>query len=320
MQSVRLTEFDILKGIGILLVIVCHTFMREIGPYITAFHMPLFFIVAGYFYKQCPFNVHLKKDFRRLVVPYLFICIVIMLIASVQESRTNHDFSIVADVLYECGTPAWFLLGLFGSRAIFNRVLSACPNHYMIVSLAISSIPFVISLYYELSTVLSFFSSLCGAIFVAIGYYVKQHHVLKWLDSHKEITVSLSLLLWLNTSIFGAVDLHYSVFKLWIIDYMGACGGTYLCYSVSKFIDMNTLKLKIVLVWWGYFSFVIFSFHAIEYVFPNWHVLASFSDNSPTRPYVILSFRLLFAWLAVLVTMRISILKNIFFPGYKINN
>ncbi len=314
----RLTELDILKGIGILLVIICHTFMKEIGPYITAFHMPLFFIVAGYFYKQNPFNVHLKKDFRRLVVPYLFICIVIMLIASVQESRANHDVSIVTDVLYECGTPAWFLLGLFGSRTIFNRVLSICPNHYMIVSLVISSIPFAIALYDELSTTLSFFSSICGVIFVAIGYYVKQYHVLEFLDSHKTIAVTLSILLWLNTSIFGAVDLHYSIFKLWIIDYLGACGGTYLCYSVSKFIDLNTTKLKTILVWWGYFSFVVFSFHAVEYVFPNWHVLASFSDNSPIRPFVILSFRLFFAWLAVLVTMRVSILKSIFFPEVKI--
>ena len=314
----RLTEFDILKGIGILLVIICHTFMKEIGPYITAFHMPLFFIVAGYFYKQNPFSIHLQKDFRRLVVPYLFICIAIMLIASVQESRTNHTVSIVADVLFECGTPAWFLLGLFGSRAIFNRVLCLCSNHYVIVSFVISSIPFVITLYEELPTTLSFFSSICGVIFVAIGYYVKQHHVLVFLDSHKAIAVTLSILLWLNTSIFGAVDLHYSIFKLWIIDYLGACGGTYLCYSVSKFIDLNTTKLKTILVWWGYFSFVVFSFHAVEYVFPNWHVLASFSDNSPIRPFVILSFRLSFAWLAVLVTMRVSILKSIFFPEVKI--
>lgn len=313
----RLTKFDILKGIGILLVIICHTFMKEIGPYITAFHMPLFFIVAGYFYKQNSFIVHLKKDFRRLVVPYLFICIVIMLIASVQECRVNHNFSIVADVLYGCDTPAWFLLGLFGSRTVFNRVLSVCPNRYMIVSLAISSIPFAISFYEELPTTLSFFSSICGVVFVAIGYYVKQFHVLDFMDSHKIIAITLSMLFWLNTSIFGAVDLHYSIFKLWIVDYLGACGGTYLCYTISKLIDMNTNKLKNVLIWWGYFSFVVFSFHAIEYVFPNWHVIASFSDNTPVRPFVILSFRLLLAWLAVLVTMRISILKNMFFPEFK---
>ena len=314
----RLTVFDILKGIGILLVIICHKFMKEIGPYITAFHMPLFFIVAGYFYKQNSFIVHLRKDFRRLVIPYLFICIATMFIASVQESRTNHAVSIVTDVLYGCGTPAWFLLGLFGSRAIFNRVLCLCPNRYIIVSLVISSIPLAISLNDELPTTLSFFSSICGVIFVAIGFYVKHHHVLELLDSHRIIAITLSVLFWLNTSIFGAVDLHYSVFKLWIIDYLGACGGTYLCYSVSRFVDLNTTKLKTILVWWGYFSFVVFSFHAIEYVFPNWHVLASFSDNSPIRPFVILSFRLIFAWLAVLVTMRISILKSISFPEVKI--
>lgn len=316
----RLTEFDILKGIGILLVIICHTFMKEIGPFITAFHMPLFFIVAGYFYKQATFNVHLKKDFRRLVVPYLFICIVIMLIASVQESRDKHGLSIVVDVFYGCGTSAWFLLGLFGSRLIFNRVLSVYPRRYMILSLIISSIPFAISLYTELPTTLSIFSSICGVVFVAIGYYVKLHHVLEFLDSHKMVAITLSFLLWLNTSIFGAVDLHYSVFKLWIIDYLGACGGTYMCFTISKFMDMHTTKLKTVLMWWGYFSFVVFSFHAIEYVFPNWHVLASFSDNSPIRPYVILAFRLLFAWLAVLVTMRITLLKNIFFPEVKVIN
>ena len=314
----RLTVFDILKGIGILLVIICHTFMKEIGPYITAFHMPLFFIVAGYFYKQNSFIVHLRKDFRRLVIPYLFICIATMFIASVQESRTNHAVSIVTDVLYGCGTPAWFLLGLFGSRAIFNRVLCLCPNRYIIVSLVISSIPLAISLNDELPTTLSFFSSICGVIFVAIGFYVKHHHVLELLDSHRIIAITLSVLFWLNTSIFGEVDLHYSVLKLWIIDYLGACGGTYLCYSVSRFIDLNTTKLKTILVWWGYFSFVVFSFHAIEYVFPNWHVLASFSDNSPIRPFVILTFRLIFAWLAVLVTMRVSILKSIFFPEVKI--
>lgn len=54
MGKTRVVTFDILKGIGILLVIVGHTFMKEIGPCIQAFHMPLFFIVAGFFYKHIP--------------------------------------------------------------------------------------------------------------------------------------------------------------------------------------------------------------------------------------------------------------------------
>ena len=54
MGKTRVVTFDILKGIGILLVIVGHTFMKEIGPCIQAVHMPLFFIVAGFFYKHIP--------------------------------------------------------------------------------------------------------------------------------------------------------------------------------------------------------------------------------------------------------------------------
>ena len=47
MEKMRNATFDMLKGIGILLVIIGHTFMKEIGPYIQAFHMPLFFMVAN---------------------------------------------------------------------------------------------------------------------------------------------------------------------------------------------------------------------------------------------------------------------------------
>ena len=61
MEKMRDATFDMLKGIGILLVIIGHTFMKEIGPYIQAFHMPLFFMVAGYFFKyKAPKNLFIR--------------------------------------------------------------------------------------------------------------------------------------------------------------------------------------------------------------------------------------------------------------------
>ena len=52
----RIEAFDILKGIGIILMIVAHTYGPNsmIWDFIYAFHMPLFFIVTGFFYKQKP--------------------------------------------------------------------------------------------------------------------------------------------------------------------------------------------------------------------------------------------------------------------------
>ena len=47
--------------------------------------MPLFFIVAGYFFKKKPIIDLLKKDFGRLLVPYYFIIILIILLSIVYD-------------------------------------------------------------------------------------------------------------------------------------------------------------------------------------------------------------------------------------------
>ncbi len=49
----RNLTFDIMKGIGILLVLIGHVWQLpdSIHQTIYSFHMPMFFIVAGYFSK-----------------------------------------------------------------------------------------------------------------------------------------------------------------------------------------------------------------------------------------------------------------------------
>ena len=51
MGGKRLAEFDVLKGIGILLVVLGHTTISDPMKYmIYCFHMPLFVAVSGYFF------------------------------------------------------------------------------------------------------------------------------------------------------------------------------------------------------------------------------------------------------------------------------
>ena len=45
----KLLWIDIVKGIGIISVVVGHIFYT---PYIYAFHMPLFFIIGGFLFSQ----------------------------------------------------------------------------------------------------------------------------------------------------------------------------------------------------------------------------------------------------------------------------
>ena len=66
----RNTTFDIMKGIGILLVIIGHSDLivkntDSIGPssLIDSFHMPMFFIVCGFFSTNEQYGIRLLVTF-----------------------------------------------------------------------------------------------------------------------------------------------------------------------------------------------------------------------------------------------------------------
>lgn len=74
MNKNRNHAIDIMKGIAILCVILGHIeTLPIIGKnLINSFHMPLFFIIAGYFYRPATnYKAKLNKDFKRLIVPYI---------------------------------------------------------------------------------------------------------------------------------------------------------------------------------------------------------------------------------------------------------
>jgi fucose 4-O-acetylase-like acetyltransferase len=314
MEKMRNATFDMLKGIGILLVIIGHTFMKEIGPYIQAFHMPLFFMVAGFFFKYKPLKDQFIRDSRRLILPYLFVVITTMLIAFAKDFKATGEINLHLGTLYECGTPAWFLLALYGTKQIFNLLFQFSKQYYLFYAFLLSSIPCLIAHYIEINPTLAVGSSICGVFFYAVGHYVNVNQILIKSEPYKVFLVVIAILLWLNTSIFGAVDMHYCIFKLWIIDFLGACSGVYLCYVLCNFIKDRTVRVKNLLTMIGYYSLVVYSFHAIEYVFPDWHQIASFSDGTALRPFVIVAFRLAGACFFVLITQNVIMLKELFFP------
>jgi fucose 4-O-acetylase-like acetyltransferase len=73
----------IAKGIGIVLVVCSHyvpdespAFWRNVHDVIYQFHMPLFFILAGWLYKGTPishYSAHVRKKIGRLILPYISI-------------------------------------------------------------------------------------------------------------------------------------------------------------------------------------------------------------------------------------------------------
>ena len=71
----RIEWIDIAKGMTILLVIVGHTVTNGtvVRDAIFSFHMPLFFILAGYTFREKDWKALLCASVKRLLIPYFLI-------------------------------------------------------------------------------------------------------------------------------------------------------------------------------------------------------------------------------------------------------
>lgn len=141
MTKERLLWLDVAKGFAIILVIIGHTipFGSYVRNFFFSFHMPLFFILSGYtlpipYENGHNWNVLLKKDIKRLILPYFGLSCVTNLYDNYfinNESLVNTISIWAESVFWGSGVdflshPAigslWFLIVLFWSIQIYRLI------------------------------------------------------------------------------------------------------------------------------------------------------------------------------------------------------
>lgn len=312
-QKERDCTYDVMKGIGIFLMVLGHTIGPEstIHRFIYAFHMPLFFILSGFFTKQIEIWKNVVKLFNRLLKPVIFIYFNVLLIKGLHHYLNTDVPGIDWDfVIYGKG-PGWFLLALFWGRIIFNILLTYFSRRYLFLSLFISLLPMCLTMWTTISMPFNILQGLTSIIFIAIGYYVKQNNILQSLSRHNKLCIALSLLFWLNTSIFGEIEMSTCHFKLWMIDCLGAVGGTFLCLCLSKSITRHLITTTKILTSISIFSLAIYAFHSIDFCIPTWHKLLPFV-NKDYMVYAVLLARISLFYPIILSTDSSPILYRLF--------
>ena len=87
MSTQRDITFDVLKGIGIILMVVGHSGSPKwIHDSIYSFHMPLFFIASGWFFNEWSLEnkwVYTQKKVKGLYLPYLKWSLIFLLLHNV---------------------------------------------------------------------------------------------------------------------------------------------------------------------------------------------------------------------------------------------
>ena len=129
----RIKCLDVVKAIGILAIIFAHLSIDErLRKIFYVFHVPLFFIVSGFFIKEDEsFKEFFKKKCKSYLIPY--ICCSIILSAFIfLKSKFNIDVlkdTVIDFVLQIRFTTLWFLMTLFLSSIIF-KILLIVSNKY----------------------------------------------------------------------------------------------------------------------------------------------------------------------------------------------
>lgn len=294
----RLDWLDIAKGIAIILVIVGHT-VENLSPLrhiIFSFHMPLFFILAGYTFKTKPMGRTLSSSFSRLIVPY----IMLFFVWQFTHYFMNHGAVALHDIadyalmfFFASGVynpqlniepvgMSWFLVALFCARIMMNATQTFLEK---------KNAPFIVQgVFYAALAAAGWGIGSCAHIFLPlsldvaliamfmmwIGYAAKQTGIMRTFAC-KWYAVLIALAVWIVSLMTSQLEMSARLYDPFVLALLGAVAGTLLCCQVSMFIEKFTRLLKRGLVFMGKNSMLIYCFHAIDWMIP-WSSLPLFAD------------------------------------------
>lgn len=181
----RLVEFDILKGILIIFVIIGHIGITLTGFDVYWFHMPCFFMISGFFLKSnpdIPFIKKLKVNIKKYAIPYLSFNTIFYLMLIPEPflkfmMRTFYGGLMNITIF---SYPFWFINTLFVSQMILALLGKLKP---LIASGIILIMYFIGYLYFgNMNLALPWGLECClfAVPYMSIGYLFKSYQYKKW--------------------------------------------------------------------------------------------------------------------------------------------
>lgn len=329
-QQMHLDWLDIAKGIAMLLVVVGHTvpYNSTVRHLIFSFHMPLFFVLAGYTFRVKPFKKVLSTSFQRLIVPMIAIFAVrkVAELAALQPTALPAFLTATGkQLLFASGVDVgwagvvgmgmmWFLAVLFFARLLLNFLLDQRFFKATWIS-AVLLIMLVIlgdyigarkSLYLPFSLDLVPLASL----FMLCGWLARQHGLVSRLSYEKAAVVIFSVAVFWVCSVRGSsLEMAARVNRPLILSIACALAGSFLSCMVAKGVDLFA-RLPIAagirsgLIFIGKNSMLLFTIHALDRAVP-WGSFVLFI--SMPRGYLLVAlircaYDVLLTWLVIFIS------------------
>lgn len=287
--SKRQPEFDVAKGIGILSVIVGHGSANPVPlrTFIYSFHMPLFFIISGFFMKPTQTLTwdFVKKQMKSLLLPYAISCVLVIVGAflywvlqgdsemAIQSATAYLKGSllgmgegsvdaplipIISVFYYEIGA-VWFLWGLFWAKLLLAALNKVRGKLFWLLAIWCCSIASTYWYYLPLSIQ----AGCCAALFLYIGQLIREKGILQ--------RGALALPTWIMLAVFALAnwlygDTIYSVAAVYgtpILNILGSTAATLVIIKAAQLIIHRFPRVLAPLDYIGQMTLALLCMHLL---------------------------------------------------------
>ncbi len=289
MISSRNNSVDIARGIAMIAIILGHLGISAIDRIVYTFHIPIFFLITGYYMNTSQSLACIaKKRFRTVIIPYFLACVGVIVGACV-FNNVGKDILIntlsTKDVLLQWGYASLYASGetyqepflIIGIGAIwflwatFWGIIFLCMIKKISSPYRILAVLGLFALGYYTKSVcwlpLSIQAGCCATFFMYVGNLAKELQP-AYEHTSPEVKVSLfaiSLCVWINFILqFQSFALVGCDIGRGALDVIGSLCASYVIIILCKTLGKAPLFICKVLAFLGQYSLFMLVAHIIE--------------------------------------------------------
>lgn len=320
-------------------IVLGHLGNASINRVVFTYHLPIFFLVTGYFtHSSTPIWKGVKRRFRTLIVPYIVSCFAILISSIIHIFIYDHQNGLKDTVhrwflaaIYGAGDSyqepfviygigaIWFLLATFWGSILLMCVIRC--NAYVRVILVF--LCFSIGYWTRVKLFwfpLSIQAGFCCLLFMYIGYIIHEENLAEKICEKKELfffVLIFSALLWFQfMRTFQSFWLVHNDFGRGFSDIIASLGGSFVLVVLSMLIDKYAIGLNKVLACLGKYSVIFLSVHIIELnTFRWWYPFVKyFGEDFWNKNWLCLLIicKLSFCIIMTILLSRFKIIRRIY--------
>lgn len=253
-KNFRVEYLDILKGIGIIFMVMGHIgFGFVFDKYIHGFHMPMFFIISGFLYKEknnIKTSTIIIKKAKKLLTPYIIFGVLQYFIWVILNSNSNQKLEVFKNLIWTntnkmmpIAGALWFLTCLFFVEVIFLCIRRYIKKEYYmyILIIIISLLGNYFTRIFSFRLAFAIDVAFTGVGLYSIGYMLNKYKdrvlILNVLNCKPYIIFIVFNVVFVLTMLNGYINLREGLYGTIPLFWMNAVLMTLCLWNVAKYIN-----------------------------------------------------------------------------------